>query len=118
MSQSNVKNRPNKTAKGFTKHLERREAMGRTRISNPKHPNYNPKEILVTKLIVKGTLDHLAGSKTFYFKKAKIEHPTDKGYFKEGYILNDSGKSRLKTMRNLKRSGLPLWEYMYKVDTL
>lgn len=118
MSKVDYSNRHNKQAKGFTKHQERREKLGRVRITNPKHPNYNPKEVIITKLIVKGTLDHLSGSKSFLFKKAKIEHPTDKGYFKEGYILTDWGRARLRTMRQLKSGGLSLWEYMYKVDTL
>ena len=113
---SNVKNRPNKVAKGFTKFLERRESLGRIRISNPKHPNYSPKEPTILRLAVKGTMDHLAAT-NYKIKKVRIEHPIDKGYFKEAYILTDIGKQRLKTMRRMKNAGEPLWEYMYKTNT-
>lgn len=116
---SNVKQRLNKQAKGFTKHYERNEAKGRVTISNPKHPQYDAiKAPLINTLIVRGTLDHLSGNKMFLIKKVKVEHPTDKGYFKEVYILTDSGKRLLKSRKRLKEMGLPFWEYMYKTDTL
>jgi hypothetical protein len=36
-------------------------------------------------------------------KKIKIEHPTDKGYFKEVHVLSDIGKTRLRiAKRNQK----------------
>ena len=111
MSTINLKGRPNKQAKGFTKHYYQMKEKGRRFIENPVHPNFN--HILNT-LIVRGTLDHLAKGKTFYFKKIKIQHPTDMGFYKEAYVLTDSGKRRLQTMKRLKAKGLPLWEYMYK----
>ena len=111
--QSNVSNRHNKQAKGFTKHYERRERMGRKLVLK-KSPT--EAESTITKLIVRGTLDHLART-NFFFKKVMVEHPIDKGYFKEVYILTDSGKARLRTMKKLKASSLPFWEYMYKVET-
>jgi hypothetical protein len=114
MSAINLKNRPNKQAKGFTKHYERNKAKGRTYIENPAHPAFNA---TLNTLIVRGTLDHLAKTK-FYLKKVRIEHPTDKGFFKDAYILNESGKKLLQSRKRLKSSGLPFWEYMYKVDTL
>ncbi len=100
---SNVANRPNKLAKGLTKHYERRVKMNRgTHVAD-----------VVSKLMVRGTTDHLT-NKWLYFKKVLVEHPTDKGYFKSVITLTDTGRKRLQTMRQLKKSGLPLWEYMYK----
>ena len=90
-----MNNRPNKQAIGFSKHYERREKMGRVRITNPKHPSYNVKEEMITRLIVKGTLDELRG-KMFMTKKIKIEHPIDKGFFKDAVVLSDWGRSLLK----------------------
>ena len=110
MSAINLNNRPNKQAKSFTKHYERNKAKGRRYIDNPAHPAYNS---TLNTLIVRGTLDHLAKTK-FYIKRIKIEHPTDKGYFKEVLVLTDTGKKRLQTMKRLKNAGLPLWEYMSK----
>jgi hypothetical protein len=95
---TNIGHRQNKQAKGFTKHYESREAKGRIRITNPKHPNYDPKEIDITRLIVKGTLDSLYGHR-FLIKRIKIEHPIDKGFFKEVIILNDMGKSLVRRMK-------------------
>jgi hypothetical protein len=98
---SNIKNRPNKLAKGFTKHFERCEKIGKVRITNPKHTKYNEEKIgVITNLIVRGTTDILRGYKSLFCKKIKVEHPIDKGYFKEVYVLTDFGKSKL---RNLKR---------------
>jgi hypothetical protein len=98
-----LKNRHNKTAKGFSIHEEQRKLKGRIRISNPKHPNYNPtKYKTLLKLMVKGTTDVLAGGYTFMVKKIKKEHPIDKGYFKECYILSDFGKMKLKRLKREK----------------
>ena len=90
-----MNNRPNKQAVGFTKHYERREKQGRKTITNPKHPAYNPKEEMIVRLIVRGTLDELRG-KMFLVKKIKIEHPIDKGFFKEVFVLTDSGRALLR----------------------
>lgn len=91
---SNVANRPNRQAKGFTKHYERREAKGRMTRAN----------LEVGALIVRGTTDHLVRAKWLYFKKVQVEHPTDKGYFKTVFVLTDTGKKRLKTMKRLKET--------------
>ncbi len=100
---SNVENRPNKIAKGFTKHYEREEAKGKIRISNPKHLNYNEeKSIIINKLIVRGTTDELRGYSLFYRKLIKKEHPIDKGYFKEVYVLSDMGKAKLARLKRKK----------------
>jgi hypothetical protein len=95
-------NRHNKTSKGFTIHEEKRKLKGRERISNKKHPNYNPKYETLLKLMVKGTTDVLSGGYTFMVKKIKKEHPIDKGYFKECYILSDFGKMKLKRLKREK----------------
>ena len=100
---SNIKNRPNKLAKGFTKHYERREAKGQIRISNPKHPKYNEeKERIINNLIVRGTTDKLNGYSFIYRKLIKKEHPVDKGYFKEVYVLTDSGRAKLARLKREK----------------
>lgn len=100
---SNVENRPNKTAKGFTKHYERREAKGQIRITNPKHANYNEeKDRIINKLIVKGTTDELRGYSTFFRKLIRKEHLVDKGYFKEVYVLSDMGKLKLARLKREK----------------
>lgn len=101
---SNIENRLNKTAKGFTKHYERWAQQGRQRIGNYKHPQYNnrgnAKEVL--SLIVNGTTDELKGLGWIYKKLVEKEHPTDKGYFKKVYILTDAGRLRLKSARKRK----------------
>lgn len=99
---SNVKNRPNRQAKGFTKHYERREKMGKQRITNDKHPNYKPKEKLITTLIVRGTSDVLKGYWLFR-KRVVIQHPTDMGFTKEVFVLNDMGKAKLKRLRRERK---------------
>jgi hypothetical protein len=111
---SNVKNRPNKQAKGFTKHYERREKMGRQRVTNPKHPLYKPKEKIINTLIVKGTLDVLKGY-TFLKKKVILEHPIDKGYFKEVYVLSDMGKNYLQRLK-VEKKNLELKKSFKEVD--
>lgn len=100
-----ARNRPNKTAKGFTMHHIRREKLGRTTITNPMHPKYNPKVELVNTLIVRGTLDLLTkrgGGIMGIAKRVKKEHPIDKGYFKEVYIISDYGKRLLNNLKPLK----------------
>ena len=90
---SNTKNRPNKQAKGFTKHYERRKAMGRNQL---------PKEDVNT-LIVRGTLDELGRGRWMITKKIKIEHPVDKGYFKEVYVLHEKyGKTLLNHKKRMR----------------
>lgn len=89
---NNPLNRPNKQAIGFTKHYEMRQNMGKIMISNPNHPDYNnEKTRTILGLIVKGTNDVLS-RKSLWTKKIKIEHPIDKGYFKEVIVLSDIGK--------------------------
>lgn len=51
------------------------------------------------KLSVLGSTDVLAVLVNYMFKRVMVEHPTDKGYFKEVYVLSDKGKLRLKSMR-------------------
>ena len=92
--------RPNKIAAGCYKTDNRRKG-NKSKLSNA-----------ALTLNVRGTLDHLAAT-NFKIKKVKIEHPIDKGYYKEAYILSEMGKKRLKTMKSLKRGSLPLWDYMY-----
>ena len=100
---SNVDSRPNKTAKGFTKHYENWATKGRQRISNDKHLQYNKrgnaKEIL--SLIVRGTTDNLKSLKGGYIKLIKKEHSINKGYFKEVYTLTESGKRKLKQKKSI-----------------
>lgn len=105
-----MNNRPNKQAVGFTKHYERREKQGRTRISNPKHPLYKSKDEMIVSLIVRGTLDELRG-KMFLTKKIKIEHPIDKGFFKEAIVLTDSGRALLKRKKRELRK-----DYGYSIN--
>ena len=79
----------------------------------PKRPNKNAAGYLYTsvkckhktkdkklKLFVYGTFDTLAKIHNTSIKKIKKEHPTDKGYFKEVYILTDFGKDKLKRLKN------------------
>lgn len=85
--------RPNKTANGFTKHYERREKLGRKR---PIITLYSKQEKAdnITRLIVRGTLDLLAARIGILSisRRIKKEHPIDKGYFKEIYIISEYGK--------------------------
>lgn len=54
----------------------------------------------MNKLSVRGTLDKLAGGTMKYLiKKISKPHPTDIGYYKEVYILNDSGKLKYKYLK-------------------
>jgi len=97
-----LNNRYNKQAIGFTKHNERRVKQGKIRITNPKHPLYNEAQAnLITTLIVRGTLDILAkrGGIASVGKKVLKEHPTDKGYYKEVYVLSAYGKLYLKQIK-------------------
>ncbi len=92
---SNVDNRPNKIAKGCTKHFERNQARGK----DNNNINFNT-------LIVRGTLDGLAkrSGVLSIAKKIKVEHKTDKGYFKEVYVLSDFGKRLLKNLKYLNNT--------------
>jgi RIO-like serine/threonine protein kinase len=67
----------------------------------------------VGKLVVYGTFDILA-RKRFITKKIIVPHPTDMGYFKEAYILTDSGRSRLRMMKIHKKNNFPSQEWMYE----
>ena len=51
------------------------------------------------RLLVKGTLDTLDRG---FFRNSKLtekEHPTDKGYFKKVFVLNDNGKRALRMLK-------------------
>lgn len=100
---TNVHNRPNKVAKGFTKHYERNEKLDKRRITNPKHSDYNPKDSIINSLIVRGTTDSLSGGLSFFVSRVKIEHPIDRGYFKEVYILSNFGKAKLRNLKEDRR---------------
>lgn len=92
--------RHNKLAQGMSENEERHQTKGIKRISNPKHPDYNPKYEDLLSLMVHGTCDKLVGGTLrFMKKKVKIEHPQFMGYFKEVYILNDWGKAKVKRMK-------------------
>jgi hypothetical protein len=93
--------RPNRKAKGALYTEKRRElTTNKKRISNPKHPDYNEtKDRTALKLMCFGTCDTLAKLINYSVKKIKKEHPTDKGYFKECYVLTDSGRTKLKRMK-------------------
>ena len=86
---SNIESRPNKVAKGFTKNAERMKRQGRKHITDN----------TLLRLTVRGTTDELAGC-NFLFKKTMKEHPIDKGYFKEVFILTDAGKRKLKIKKS------------------
>lgn len=86
---SNIEQRPNKTAKGFTKNAERMKSQGR-----------NIKDTDILRLTVRGTTDELNGM-LFYFKRVNKEHPTDKGYFKQVFVLSDTGKAKLRNKKRL-----------------
>lgn len=81
-------NRSNKTAVGITKTIT--DQKRNTRLKRD-----------VEILSVYGTLDILrGGTLKFLIKKIKVEHPIDKGYYKEIYVLNDMGKLHHKVRRN------------------
>lgn len=85
----NIKNlppRPNRTAAGYLYTSVR-----------SKHKSKDEK----LKLFVFGTFDTLAKGYNCYIKKIKKEHPIDKGYFKEVYVLTDMGKNKLKRLKSL-----------------
>ncbi len=94
--------RPNRNAQGFLYTEVRRFKMtGKQRISNDKHPDYNAeKDRVCLALNVHGTCDTIGRGRWMFVKKAKIEHPENKGYFKEGYILTPAGKAKLLRMKN------------------
>ena len=100
-------NRQNRTAIGFSLNEERRVKHGKVRISNPKHPDYNEeKDRILLGLMVRGTTDVLKGGYYMLCKKIKIEHPTDKGFFKEVYVLNEFGKNRLKKLKQNRKENV------------
>ena len=78
--------RPNRTAAGYLYTSVR-----------SKHKSKDEK----LKLFVFGTFDPLARGYNCYIKKIKKEHPIDKGYFKEVYVLTDMGKNKLKRLKSL-----------------
>ncbi len=98
-------NRPNKNALGFTLHLEARRKKGKDYISNPKHPAYNDATCRKMGMLgVYGSFDSLANRKGLSYslsKKVMKEHPIDKGYFKEVYIISSYGKRLLKNKTNI-----------------
>ena len=87
--------RPNKLAQGLTAHNERNKKRGGKTFLNL---NSNPD--LLT-LSVRGTLDVFARrqSPNALSKRVYKEHPIDKGYFKEVFILSNYGKHLLKMKR-------------------
>lgn len=85
----------NKQALGFLKTL--REQTKDNKLEYLRSEKFNLKE----KLSLFGTLDSLAGNK-HVTKLVKKEHPTDKGYFKEVYVLTFIGKVRLKRKKSRK----------------
>jgi len=92
--------RQNKLANGFSK-----MSADTKRISNPNHPDYNDEQFhTLLMLTVYGTTDVLAKRRCGGFsglaKRTKIEHKTDKGYFKDVIVLSDYGKRLLKKHRN------------------
>ena len=117
---SNVENRPNKTAKGFTKHYENWATKGRSHISNDKHPNFNKRGTFheILSLITRGTTDELRGLSFTIKKKVLKEHPTEKGYFKEVYVLTDFGKRKLKNLKQNKCNASDLCNPIIKFGSL
>ncbi len=95
------KMRPNKNAAGFT-YTDRRRAKQRAMFfGGEKEERYNH----LNKLHIYGTGDELTRN-IYNTSKVKREHPTEFGYFKEFYILNETGKRKLRELkrkRNLKK---------------
>ena len=92
--------RQNKLANGFS-----RMSADTKRISNPNHPEYDDVKCrILLMLTVYGTTDVLAkrklGGSLGLAKRSKVEHKTDKGYFKDVIVLSDCGKRLLKQHRN------------------
>lgn len=83
---------------------ERRQAQGRKRVDNPKHPEYNKRGtyVSVLHLMVKGTTCQTMNLQ-FLIKRVTVAHPTDYGYYKEVYVLNDMGKSALRRKKYEKQ---------------
>ena len=80
----NPYNRPNKLAVGVNKTEYRNIARGKGRTSNTKHIAYNGEQSRIVLALA---------------KKVKKEHSTDKGYYREVYILSDYGKTLLKNKK-------------------
>ena len=97
-----IDSRPNKVAKGFTKHYEQRKKQGRELVLNEKHPAYRQKTPMLLKLMVKGTTDSLIGF-TYMRKRVIVKHPTEFGYFKEAYVLSSMGKAKLQRLKREKQ---------------
>ena len=74
--------RPNKVAYHFQRSIEQRGCKKRH-------------DMDFLKLAVRGTLDVLARTR-FDIVRIKIEHPTNRGYFKEVYVLK---KNKLKYVK-------------------
>jgi len=88
--------RPNKNAAGqlYTE-VRREKVTGKIRITNPKHPLYNDEKTRkCLQLVCYGNLDSYNRRKGLgcLSVKVKKEHPTDKGYFKEVFILSRAGR--------------------------
>lgn len=88
--------RPNKLANGFCLNDDRHRKNGKQRISNHNHPDFNKRGNYhdVLALNVRGTTDVLGRANWLQIKKVMKPHPTDRGYFKEVYVLSEAGKRR------------------------
>jgi len=87
-----IPNRPNKLSKGLTIQMDNDKKRGKkVRYSD----DFNT-------LSVKGTLDKIGRSFWLNRKRVIIKHPTDFGFYKEAFVLSDSGKLRLKNKRREK----------------
>lgn len=116
LSKSQIRNRPNKTALGFYFTDERRKkSTNKQRVTFHCDLN-NEEKMFKNRLNLYGTGDLLSRTEGIYpfKKKIKVEHPTDKGYFKEVYIITDAGKKRLATVKRMRENGRPIWYYMSK----
>lgn len=94
--------RPNKLANGIYLNDKRHERKGKIRISNNNHPLFNKKGNYfdILSLNVRGTTDILGRGNWVLIKRVLKEHPTDKGYFKEVYILSKEGRNKLKRLKS------------------
>ena len=113
IKKSQIRNRHNKNAIGFSFTDERRkELTGKIRVRTVVDMDDEHKMFL-NRLNLFGTGDMLTKRLvSFYTKKVRIESKIDTGFYKEVYILTDSGKKRLKTLRRMRESKTPFWDYM------
>jgi len=99
--------RPNKTAAGICFTQQRQKNMGKHRIKNNVLYDQEDK-VIVLRLSMRGSCDVLA-SNWLLCHRVKVEHPIDKGYFKEAYVLTKQGKARLDLYRK-GRKPLCYWK--------